>query len=364
MINQLFVFASLFKQHDYYNLLTQNLSKAIRFSDSVLLGHFYTQLAYCEWWHGYLNQAIKTSTKAAKLIKDSEIIGEGANPFYVMQWAYLWKGDFDKVFSLNKEALKIAKKQHHFVDYVNARVAVSWAHSFLGNWDRAVEEGKKALRIAEENDSLISLAAFAISLAYNLKRDTSRALEFSEFAARKAKTIAEKVWAQSGLAWALIRTEDPLRGVEIATELLPMFQAVGFMGGELLSRLAIGEAYYLAQKYDQAADIIKEGLEMANHCGMKYHIAWAHRLLGDIALQSNQTLAEQYFDNSIAVLREIKAENELALAFAGYGRIYKNQGEIAKAREYLSEALQIFERLGTLIEPDKVRKELSGMPEA
>jgi len=28
------------------------------------------------------------------------------------------------------------------------------------------------------------------------------------------------------------------------------------------------------------------------------------------------------------------------------------------AREYLAKALEIFERLGTLIEPDKVRKEL------
>jgi hypothetical protein len=33
-----------------------------------------------------------------------------------------------------------------------------------------------------------------------------------------------------------------------------------------------------------------------------------------------------------------------------------------KAREYLTKALEIFERLGTLIEPDKVRKELAELP--
>jgi hypothetical protein len=54
----------------------------------------------------------------------------------------------------------------------------------------------------------------------------------------------------------------------------------------------------------------------------------------------------------------------LALAFAGYGRCYKLKGQIAQAREYLTKALEIFEGLGTLIEPDKVRKELAGLPEA
>jgi tetratricopeptide (TPR) repeat protein len=65
-----------------------------------------------------------------------------------------------------------------------------------------------------------------------------------------------------------------------------------------------------------------------------------------------------------SIFKEIKAENELAIAYAGYGRLYKKQGEIALAREYLTKALEIFERLGTLIEPDKVREELAGLSEA
>jgi len=44
------------------------------------------------------------------------------------------------------------------------------------------------------------------------------------------------------------------------------------------------------------------------------------------------------------------------------GRLHKLRGEYAKARRYLTQALEIFERLGTLIEPDKVRKELAELP--
>ena len=64
------------------------------------------------------------------------------------------------------------------------------------------------------------------------------------------------------------------------------------------------------------------------------------------------------------MLQKIKAENDLALAYAGYGRLQKQQGQFAQAREYLTKALQIFERLGTLIEPDKVREILAELPAA
>jgi tetratricopeptide (TPR) repeat protein len=85
--------------------------------------------------------------------------------------------------------------------------------------------------------------------------------------------------------------------------------------------------------------------------------------LGEIALKTNPSQAASHFEKSIEVLRETKAENELALAYAGYGRLHKRQGQIGQAREYLTKALEIFERLGTLIEPDKVREELAELPE-
>jgi len=44
------------------------------------------------------------------------------------------------------------------------------------------------------------------------------------------------------------------------------------------------------------------------------------------------------------------------------GRLHKLQAEHAEARRYLPQALEIFERLGTLLEPEKVRKELEELP--
>jgi hypothetical protein len=56
------------------------------------------------------------------------------------------------------------------------------------------------------------------------------------------------------------------------------------------------------------------------------------------------------------------AENELALALAGYGRLLRQLGDVVKARELLTEAKVIFERLGTMHEPAKVAQELAELP--
>jgi hypothetical protein len=44
--------------------------------------------------------------------------------------------------------------------------------------------------------------------------------------------------------------------------------------------------------------------------------------------------------------------------------VHKEQGDHAQAQEYLTKALGIFERLSTLIKPDKVREELAELPNA
>ncbi len=66
--------------------------------------------------------------------------------------------------------------------------------------------------------------------------------------------------------------------------------------------------------------------------------------------------AKAYFDKAMERL-DTMPENELAPAYLGYGRYQKMQGNFEKAREYLTRALDILERLGTLIEPEKIKKE-------
>ena len=123
------------------------------------------------------------------------------------------------------------------------------------------------------------------------------------------------------------------------------------------------EGYWLAGEYEKATHALREHLTIVESWDMRFQIGAANRLLGEIMSQTDPKEAWFYFDRSIAILSEIKAENELALAYAGYGRLHVQQGDVLQARTYLNQALEIFGRLGTLREPEKVREVLVGLSE-
>jgi tetratricopeptide (TPR) repeat protein len=258
------------------------------------------------------------------------------------------------------------KQQFNLRFHTYALSAAARAYACLGRWDEAVQEAQRALSAAQEfsDNSLISFVAWNLSMVYTWKGDLTRAVEYGELAVEKAPTPAEKAWAQRSLGWAWCRSGDTTRGIDLLTLVLPVFRAGRFINSEIPLACFLGEGYWLAGEDEQAKQTLEEGLEMAERCGFRYYTGFAQHLLGEIILKTNPTQATSHFEKSITIFQEIKAENNLAMSYAGYGRLHKQQGEIAQAREYLTKALEIFERLKTPIEPDKISGELAKIREA
>ncbi len=355
----------LLKIPEYYNLLTLYEPTARVLGNPELLGAFYGRLGHCHFTFGHYDQAIQTLTKAAELCEASGNAEDAVHAYSYLEWSHLYRGNFDRVLALKEDLIRTMEQRFNFRWYTYGLSAASRACSYLGRWDEAVEEAQKALSIAEESsdNSLIAFAAWTISMAYTSKGDLAPGVEYGELAFQKAPTPGDKAWAQRGLGWALCRAGEANRGIELLASLVPIVRASGDITSEIPTTCTLGAGYWLAGKDDKARQTLKEGLEIAERCGARYYVGWAQRLLGEIALKANPAQAVAYFEKTIGILQEIKAENELALAYAGYGRLHKQKGQIAQAREYLTKALEIFERLGTLIEPDKVREELTGLPE-
>jgi tetratricopeptide (TPR) repeat protein len=364
-VNQVTVFGLLFKLPEYYELLTRYEPTASGLDNPELLGAFYVGLGRCEYSFGQFDQSIQTLSKAAELAEASGNVEEAAHAYAELAWSHVYRGNFDRVLSLKEEVLRKMEQRFNLRWYVRALSAASRACSHLGRWDEAVEEAQKALRVAEEasDNSLISFAACFISLAYTYRGDLGRAVEYGELAVQGAPTLYDRALGQRALGWAWCRAGEPSRGIELLTALLQVFRTGRFMLGEIPHTCNLGEGYWLAGEDDKARQTLEGFLEIAERCGARYYLGWAHRLLGEIALNTDPTQAAPHFEKSIAILREIKAENELAVVYVGYGRFHRQKGQIAQAREYLMKALEIFERLGTLIEPDKVRQELAELPE-
>ena len=366
LVSQGEAFMLLLKTPEYYDLLTRYESMARELGNPELLGAFYGRLGQCGYLFGKYDQAIHTLGKAAKLFQVAGNTKEAGYAYLYWEYCHLDRGDYEQVLNLKEDVLRAMEHQLNLPLHTYALSAASRAYAYRGHWDEAVEEAQKALSVAQKfsDNSMISFVTWNLSMAYTLKGDFARAVEYGELAVQKAPTPGDKAWAERSLGWACCRAGELNRGLGLLTAVLPIFQAGQFISSEIYLMCYLGEGYWLAEEHDKARQMLEEGLEIADSCGARYCLGFAHRLLGESMLKTNPTQAVPHFKKSIAIFREIKAENELAMAYAGYGRLNKKQGEIAGMREYLTKALEIFKRLGTLIEPDKVRKELAELSEA
>jgi tetratricopeptide (TPR) repeat protein len=310
---------------------------------------------------GQYDQDMKRSIKAAELCEAAGNAEDAGFAYMIIQWTHLFRSDFYECISSQKDTLRMMEREFHLRWYHWAFVPTSWSYAWLGRWDEALEDAHECLRVSEEysDNSLMAYSKWVIAIPYIFKGDTARGVEYAQKAWEEAPTPGDKIFAQMNLGWALCRAGDLTKGIELLSPIVPLARASRFVQVEIIAGLALGEGYWLAGDYEKARQTLQEEIELSERCEMRAYTGWAHRLLGEVALKTDIEHAGAHFEKSIDIFRQLQAENELALAYAGYGRLYKLQGDIVQAREYLAKALEIFDRLGTLIEPDKVRKELA-----
>jgi tetratricopeptide (TPR) repeat protein len=361
IVNQGAVFILLLKLPEYYKLLSRFEPMAIELENQSLLGAFYSRMGLCEFGLGRFDQAIKTLTKAATLCEEADNPEDAGFAYTWLAWSLLYKGDFERLFTTGANLLRMMDRKFNLHWYAWGVCAISRANTCLGRWDEAIEDALKVIKLAESysDNSMICCAGRELSFAYTSKGDLPKAIEYGELISQKAMTPADKAYAQRSLGWSLCRAGRTKEGIDLMVEALPLFQAGKWLPGIIPMACTLGEAYLLAGDHENARRMLEEGIETLELCGTQFYLGCAHRLLGEVSLKEDVHLAASHLEKSMEILQEIKAENELAFAYACYGRLHKSEGRSKQAIEYMTKALEIFERIDTLIEPDKILEELA-----
>jgi tetratricopeptide (TPR) repeat protein len=354
IVNQWIVFWLLLKIPEYYDLLLRNRDLAMALGEPGLLAHFQLRFGHCQYVFGSLDQAAETMLDAVKLY---EAAGSDVNagPAYCMlQWIHLVLGNLEQSVSWQERALDRLAQRFDLRWYAWSFAAASWAHSSMGHCVEALQQAEHEAAVAEEyhDNSLVAFANWNAALAHTYNGDYAKAIERAEIAVETAPTPADKLFAQSHLGFAWCRGDRAHDGADLLASLVPIYESTQFVLGQVMAATYLGESYWRAGQHDAAQRTLQKGLELATASGMKFNVGCMRRLLGEVALALNPEQA------GISILRDIKAENELACAYAGYGRFHKQRGCEAEARHYFTRAVEIFDRLGTVIEP-AVRSELA-----
>ncbi len=213
------------------------------------------------------------------------------------------------------------------------------------------------------DDSVTSFSALILANARADQGAMGLALEAAELSARKAQTPADEIWAQSFLSLVWSRTGQPDRAAETLARVVPIFAETRFFIAEMYAGVFLGEAYWRAGSRMRTgpSGLWPSGLSRAGCASMPARPT-ACSVRSPAKPIPNLTAGPappwHFEQQSMAVLGEIGAENELGLAQAGYGRLCRDRGDLGHARAYLTDALAVFGRLGTQLEPDRTRRAL------
>jgi tetratricopeptide (TPR) repeat protein len=159
------------------------------------------------------------------------------------------------------------------------------------------------------------------------------------------------------LAWAWARTGRAGEAIDVLAEFVPVYDAIRFTPGQLFGRVFLGEAYVRAGRLEEARSTLETVAEHAQRVDAPFYEGSARRLLGEVIAQLDPTpegwdRAARQFENARALLGRIGAENELALTYARYAHLLRGRGDHPAADRYRSLAGDIFDRLGTIADPD------------
>lgn len=359
------VFFLLLKLWEYRELLLRSELSAAAAEEPAVKGAYYARLGFCEFSLGRSDRAIEHVMFAADLCEKAGDPCGAAFALYVAECSAVYMGDLAHALQWKEKVISKLSERFDLAVYVCAHVLASWGLALAGRWEDAVKEGREALAKATEfsERSLIAFASMALTVAYGMKGEMDKAIEFAELGVSTAPTPGDKIMTRSYLAWSLSKSGRPEAGAEFVDSLFHPLQAAGFTLFGVVVGAQLCDVFLGAADYDGTRQVAEELLELAEPCGWKWFEGRARRCLGEAALHGgSEREAETHFLKSLSILDSIGAENEAALARVALGRLRVKQRRWPEAHRYLTEALETFERLGTLIEPEGVRQALAALP--
>jgi class 3 adenylate cyclase/tetratricopeptide (TPR) repeat protein len=356
LCDNVIVFQLLFRYEEYYARLAEALPVAASVSPE-LEGMILNRLGHMEWAFCDLEAARSRGDRAVRIWAHEGNPEELAYALMLIGWVQLVAGDFGEISHTEARALEAVERGFNVRWKVWTLSFASMAYSWMGRWDEALERGDRALSVAEEYDdaSLICFAAWVLGLAHACRGDLGRALELGARAVGVAPTPSDRSWAGATHAWFLARAGALDEAIRTLEEAVVANRAARFIWSEVMATY-LAEAYLLAGQLDRARTTLDEvSVYCASH-GMAFFGAVADRLRGEVELAADRGTdgdmeARRSFERAIETLSGIGAQNELADAFAGLGRLELERGDRARGAELVAQARMVRERIGTRVPP-------------
>jgi class 3 adenylate cyclase/tetratricopeptide (TPR) repeat protein len=232
---------------------------------------------------------------------------------------------------------------------------------YLAEWQQSLAYCRQSL---EHSETLNDLRLKVVSLyrtgsAYIQQGDVEQGVRYCDEALALKPIPYDVAMAKLFRGYGLIKAQRLEAGIADLLDAITWLDSSHLRHVRLMAMLRLAEGYLIDCQISAARRLIVEVLSDSQRVGYRYLEGLAHRLMAECLGDESPTTALEHLDEAQRILEGIEARNDVAKTLVTRAKIYRIRGEAGEARALLKEAGAIFEALGTLDEPARVRGALA-----
>ena len=301
--------------------LTNSLMMAERCSDRVLTARALKHLGKAYLGMGDVKMAETCFIRSLKLLKELGNLGELGGTYLEAALPHIYKGDLETAEELLNSGLRLCRRAGDVRSLAVGYYHYAGLYEMRNDWEKAKEICEEGLRVFEDLGDILWVAILNAELAFikSFLHSLDEALEHYD---RCIETFKE-----TGLYTKL---------VEAYSDRALLLMELGDLEG---AERDCGEA-----------------LKLRDQLGSFSYYGVTYRALGILAtLKGKWIEAEEHFKRSIELLSPLH-QFHLAETHIDLASLYRKMGRNEEAKKHLKRASSIFERLGSKVELERVRK--------
>jgi tetratricopeptide (TPR) repeat protein len=227
----------------------------------------------------------------------------------------------------------------------------------LGRWEMSLQYCRRALEHGQTGgDRRLQVVGWWRTGWTHIQRgEVDPGIRCCEEALALSPGPFDAAMARAVLGYGLVKAGKVETGIGKLAEAVEWFERSQLVFTRTWYAIWLGDAYLRAGDPASARRLSEEVLARSQERGYRYFEGMAERLLGTSLASVDPAAAALHIEAARRILEEVGARNEVAKVLMATGELRRDAGDLAGARAILQEALAIFEELGTLDEPPRVK---------
>ncbi|OGR95995.1 MAG: hypothetical protein A2V88_04720 [Elusimicrobia bacterium RBG_16_66_12] len=316
---------------------------------------------------GEYDAALESCIEALPIVEGQGVVEEGRLLGTIGNVQYE-RGDYDRALEYYGRSLDVCENIG-FQRGIGALLgSIGNVYKDRGDYDRALEYYLRTLEMFEKAEDLDNLAITLnnIGLVHRHKGDFEQALKYHG----RSLDIVEKIGDQDGIGRSLDNIGnvhgdrgDYDKALECYGRALAISEKTGNSGGIAEASTRLAETSIRKGDLSNAERHCERALSMTTQVGGKGNLGAAKRIRAMLLRRRgrwDESAAD--FDESLLICTQVGDPLDEGRTHHEFGLMWKDKGDRERAREHLSKAVRLFERIGAKKELERARQALRDLP--